>query len=691
MEEDDDSAVAAVQADTSAFEHMQKPSSTCGLNTSNRADTENTQDTDICHDTGTSVKADDQNTDAKVDIENADLSCYAREANYEVPAALSAAEDCVVSAIRVESKFSDEDESLEKECLMSSNQNIILRQGSPEDPMSPRNGTKPPSPSKAKAEESEEETEKDDDDSWNDTENSSDKSWNDSNKDEGNKTVGLSSSTLIALQRNVLAKVDTENADSHSEAEDDAEAFKGEKHKSSWGSSSEGSDVDVPKETDGNSETVHQKRDVEVQGLQLKETSQDSKAASYANGDQLNTSWDSSLSAVTSTKCASPKVDQPQPFSGLSSLSSPQLKSRPGVATVDDSEWDSTENDQNTINPVTKGEAVSPVPKANVIEEQHECSWEEEDKDIIEKASTDPSPLVSSAPEDEDTTRNQTHDAESVSHESEVERNSDTEKEENSWDDEDESDDPENQMTMRGKLQPYQTYSQSQKSDEKLAEEDNLVIDDYGKEVAARSFSDGNEFVEDTDPEHEDLVDDRKHSLRKDKSEDSDSEHQKLQYDFATATVKKLDVRDDASKTVGEYVSEDGKSAGDHEPRLIAYHPLENHGVNAAISRQVSDDFNDEGPKRENPFSSPPAKDDTSSEHSASDMNSEALPQTDIDAVDVDSPDEAENSGRRWHEVRVTEEPGIQVKQWCAMYYVYSYTASQKFENTPIFPFFFFY
>ncbi|XP_061576833.1 ankyrin repeat domain-containing protein 26-like isoform X3 [Cololabis saira] len=648
-EEEDDSAGAAVQADMTEFEDTQKPSVTVEIY--DRPGT-------VCHNAGTPVEA-------EADTENADLSCSAGTAAYAVATSLSGADDCVVSAIRVESKFSDEDESLEKESLMSSDKKIILGQGLSE---SPRHCTEPLSGGEAKADDSGRQKEKDeaDDDSWNDTENSGDKTWNDSDKEEGK--TGLSCSALIALQRNVLAKVETENAESQSDEDAESKAVKGEKHLSSWGSSPEGSDIDMPKKSEGNV-IVQQKIEVQVQDLEPNET----KIAPSPDHDQPNTTWDSSSASI---KCVSPKmvIEESKSFAGLSSVSSPKSKSKPCVDSVKESEWDSSENDRNAISPVINSDVMSPDSKPNVLTpnqtaEKQECSWEEEDKDFGEE-SNDPSPMVSSAPEDEDASRNQRldddddDDAESVARETQMERktDSDTENEDNSWDEEDESDDPEKQMTMKAELQSSPVHLPSQQSGttnatgKKFVTKQDNVVTDYSNEVDSHSFIDEeDELVEDSKAEHETLAVDRKSSLRKDESEDSDSEHQKLLYDFVSTTVTKLDERDDTGDAVDECLRED-KTADENEPRLTSYLPLED----AAENRQVSHDLN-KGPTRENTFSSPPTRDYTSGgEGVLGGDASEPLPQTDIDDVGVDSSDEAEDTGMGEHELRDMEETDLQ-------------------------------
>ncbi|KAK5927659.1 hypothetical protein CgunFtcFv8_012792 [Champsocephalus gunnari] len=167
---------------------------------------------------------------------------------------------------------------------------------------------------------------------------------------------------------------------------------------------------------------------------------------------------------------------------------------------------------------------------------------------------------------------------------------------------------------------------------------DNKLEGDEDNEKDQESIIDGkDQIVENNRLEEEDkLVDVDKDN---EGSEDSDSQDQRLLYDFASATVKVSDDEDEA--------------------RLTSYVPLENSSAIVSQTRVSSDDLNEE-PTRTNMCSSPPTVD----QHRDSDGNAspddEALPQTDIDDVDVVSPDEAESLGMNSQEVRNIDEPVIQ-------------------------------
>ncbi|XP_056243406.1 uncharacterized protein si:ch211-272n13.3 isoform X2 [Seriola aureovittata] len=602
-----------------------------------------------------------------------------------MPATLDVEEDCVVSAIRVESKFSDEDDSLGKECILPSDQNIISDQGSTGGRIPSRHGTETSSPSKVKEEEFEGEMEKDDNDSWSDKQNSGDTVWNDSDYEEDKQTGGFGRNTVLAKHKNVSPEVGAKTTDGMSDAEDDAgsteEVLKEGKRKSSWGSSLEDSDTDLPKEDEVKEEMLDEKSDVQASDLQVEAaTLQEKSTLPQPNEDLADTSWDSSSPVVPSPKCVSSL--------GLCSTSSPQSKNRPDKATVGESEWDSSSenNDQNDEASFTKGEVGSPASKTNVVTadqtgEQH-CSDGslEEDKESIEKESNDPSPAVSPALEDENTTRNQIQDndgVESIRQSSQMEGNLDSDDDDSSWDDKDESDEDDEVLECGDVLNTQLStpvYLQSPKSrptsamDKKLEEE--ARVDDIDgvedNEEVPHSVIDGNdESTDNNKPEEEELVDLKSSNPSKDDetSEDSDSMHQKVQYDFARATVKVSDVGGDSDNIQDGCLSGGDKPDDEHEAILTAYVPLENESAGVPQTRVSSDEL-DEKPNQENIFSSPSTKEDiTVGECHDSDRNTvsdEVLPQTDIDNVDLDSPDEAESVVMRDQQLTSTEEPVIQ-------------------------------
>ncbi|KAI4825374.1 hypothetical protein KUCAC02_021057, partial [Chaenocephalus aceratus] len=214
-----------------------------------------------------------------------------------------------------------------------------------------------------------------------------------------------------------------------------------------------------------------------------------------------------------------------------------------------------------------------------------------------------------------------------------------------SWDDEDESNESEKQKSMGTKDNDVEacgnvleTNHSTPNMSRPTSAIDNKLEGDEDNEKDQESIIDGkDQIVENNGLEEEDkLVDVDKDN---EGSEDSDSQDQRLLYDFASATVKVSDDEDEA--------------------RLTSYVPLENSSAIVSQTRVSSDDLNEE-PTRTNMCSSPHTVD----QHRDSDGNAspddEALPQTDIDDVDVVSPDEAESLGMNSQEVRNIDEPVIQ-------------------------------
>lgn len=672
--------MASVDANTTDFEPIQKPLVAGDLKTIDSADTQHVPGTDFPFNNGSSPgNVDASEKDAKTETQSTDLVCQAGTANYSMPAALNVEGDCVVSAIRVESKFSDEDDSLGKECIWSSDQNIISNLGSTVGPIPFKHCTEIHSPTKVnenefdrKEEEDDDENDHDDDDdSWSNKQHSGDTVWNDSDGEEDNQIGGFGRNTVLANRRNVLPEVDAEKTDSDSESK--KEALKDEKHRSSWGSSIEDSDTDLPKEDDVNKETHDWKSDVQASDLQPESAVLHLKSTLLPPSENHpDPSLDSSPVA-TSTKCVSPKkmVDEPKSSSSQCLPSFHPSKNRTDKAASDNSEWDSSSeiNDQNDTDKVMSAVSTTNVVTASQTSEQ-QCpgSWEEENK-YIERQSNDPSPAVSSTPEDENT-RNQileTDDVESVGQLSEIEEKSGSKNEEGDnscWDDEDESDEFEKQKIVNTKNDEVghcddvlktclstPTNLQSPKlrptsaMDKRLQEE--ADVDDI-EEVSQPCIDGSNESPEYNRPEERNLVGVRKNSPIKDgeTSEGSDRKDQTLQYEFVSAKVS--DVGDDSDNTLNE-----------PETRLIVYAPLENTSAIVPQAR-VSDDL-DKDPNREKIFCSPFTKDDQYPEGTI--FSDEVLPQTEIDDVDLDSPDEAESIGMRSQEHRDVEGHVIQVKQ----------------------------
>ncbi|CAB1416411.1 unnamed protein product [Pleuronectes platessa] len=169
-EEDDINCGAAVQAKTSEYEDILKPFVACALDVIDDADGQKIPATDISYSDGTTPdKGDASEKDAKTDSQNTGLVCPVGTPKFARLKTLNVEDDCVVSAIRVEAKFSDEDDS-----LGSSDQNKLFLLGSTGGRIPTRHGTETLSPCKIKEEELEREMEKDnvDDDSWSKKHNS---------------------------------------------------------------------------------------------------------------------------------------------------------------------------------------------------------------------------------------------------------------------------------------------------------------------------------------------------------------------------------------------------------------------------------------------------------------------------------------------------------------------------------------
>lgn len=586
-----------------------------------------------------SVDTSEKNTKTKT--LSTDLMHPAGTSSFVTPATLHIVEDCVVSAIRVESKFSDEDDSLGKKYLSSSDQNIISGQDSTRHCPETHSACKD-------MKECERDTEKDDEDSWSNKQNRGDMEWNDSDNEEDKH--------LLANQTNVLPEVGIKNTDNTSDGKDDCGSHNkvstGVKLRSSWGSSLEDSDIDIPEVSN---EVFDQKSTVQApevsSSLHLKNT------LPQSNEEHPDSPWDSS-SPVASPKCVTLKevIDNHQTLSGLGPKTSSQSRNQ---AAVDESEWDSSENkDQNDIGTNSNCEVVSPVSKANETGERQLESKEEEDRESIEKESDDPSPVLSSVLDDEN----------------QLLGNDEVEEDESCWDDEDESNGSEKQekiamndsdvlpsedilkipdltKLLSPKLKSTATVHKKVAED---AKRDNQHNED-GELVPQSVICENDMLAENVELEEEKLEIVKKYSVRKDDetSEDSDSKIQKLQYDFVNASVKMSTVGDDFDKTVDGGLCEGIGADDEDEARLTAYVPFE------IQTRVLSEEIN-ENPIKEKTFSCPPIKHQTTAcRHSDSDVNTfsgEALPQTDIDDVDVDSPDEAENKYMRCSGIQVKRE-----------------------------------
>lgn len=531
---------------------------------------------------------------------NIDFPCGT---TYPIPATLNIEDDCVVSAVRVESKFSDEDDSLGKDGVCPSESDLIAGE------TACRHPTEAPSPTEIEEEEPGRGEENDDDDedgdgSWSVKENSGETVWNDSEDEEENQKAGFGRNTVLANRRSVPEVDDDVSSAGEDDPELNKEAFGDEKRRSSWGSSLGDSDNDLPREDD------------------IKETPEENRDEGAGNVIEPESGWDSS----------------------------------------------SKNDDHTDICPSVKGDELPPGSKTNMetppTEQQGSDGCPEEAaKDCFEKESRDLSPPVSPIPEDENNTRNQLQDnsdARSIgpSSQREGKQDSENEGEDDSWDDDDESGESERQKAKEegDALKTVETGSLSPKKRPPFATEMKLeeVAEGDGEEennhnVVQSTVDKNEESSEDNRLEADTLADVDKYDPSKDddSSEDSDSMDQQLQYDFASGTVKVSDVGNDSDDAAGEKLEDEDAA------RLTAYVPLENR---AAAAPQAEE--------KEQTLSRPLTTGATAGQNCDAERNlsDDSLPQTDIDDVDLDSPDEEKSVSLESKEVRKVKRSDIQVK-----------------------------
>ncbi|XP_056272309.1 ankyrin repeat domain-containing protein 26 isoform X4 [Pseudoliparis swirei] len=559
-EEDDEECVASVEANPNEFKDRENPSITGTLTViDDDDDAQNSPGADIAPGSETSPGAVGQSLDAKAETKQKDAVCPAGTASYAMPATLDVEGDCVVSAIRVESTFSDEDDSHGKECARSADPR------SAGGPRTSKHGTQ---------------VGNDADGSWSDEANGGGAGCEDGADEEERPTGGLGRRALPANQRNV------DDTDGSSDAGSNKEAFKGDHRRSSWGSSLEGGDDELPKEEEGSGETLDPKSDVPSSPLKPEAALHSKCSLPQPNKDHLDTSWDS-------PSPPRPARDEPLPSLGLCSTSTPQSENRPAKATVDESGWDSSENDNGSF---TKGDVQSPVSKTNIVtpnqtgeRQRSDGSGEEEDKESVAKESNNPFPAASLVAGDKKTTIGQTRDnddVESVGRSPQMDVKCENEEGDDSrWGDDDESDESEKQKVMEGK----------------------------GDEVAVlkASLSTSTKW---------------KPTIAIDRKSEGDEDDEKAPQSIIDGEVNVL---------------EEEMPAGDQR--------------DAPRPRASSQDL-DEQPIREAIPSSPAPKDGLA----AATSSREALPQTDIDDVDLDSPDEAESVGVKSRELVNVDEPVVQ-------------------------------
>ncbi|XP_038126807.1 uncharacterized protein LOC119773752 [Cyprinodon tularosa] len=575
------------------------------------ADAQNAPYTDSPPPTGSAVKLQinyiSEKSD-KAEAENTDLNRPDGAQSFARPATLDVAEDCIVSAIRVESKLSDEDE----ECMKPSHLQINPNQCPTERWVR--------SPGRIKDVGSDRETGDEDKDSLSDKQNSAD-----SHDDQGgNEEEGMGGSALIALPRSLLAKVgENTESDVEDHGSSEREPFK---RRSSWGSSMEGSDADEPEERQADDHVLQQEQDVPALGKQQQAASLPPEVEQHA----------------TSLESSSPLSPSAKP--GLQS--SPEARIKPAAATAGESDWDSSEAD-NQEDPGAKYDATSADSQAAAeahckVKHTHQFSLEEEDRHGIYKESSDPS-LV--APENESPKQAAFEDGEPAASFLKMEERFDSEKEEggsSSW--EDESADSEKQLTSlpTDVNLPSLNPEDGRSVDEKDAKTDFIQADD--NKVIPCSLIDGRyDGKDETKAQGEQMHAGKIQSKDSESSEDSDSKHQKLQYSFASATIKPLDVPDSVGATgLSGHVG--GRSVDESEARLTSFAPLENKTGKTGGSY-------DDGRSKDL---------GASGQLLSSEVSDEALPQTDIDDVDLSSSDPSENTSMRFPELKHTAETDVQ-------------------------------
>lgn len=615
-EEQNDHSVASVNDSTTDFESIFKPSVAGDPEMTISADSQHLPGTNIPFNTDSS--ASNADASAKTQTQTAVLDCQGGTTSYSIPATLNVEQDCVVSAIRVESKFSDEDDSLGKDCIRSSNQNTP-NQVSTLATIALKHCTDILSPSMVQ----EKETGKDDiddggDDSWSNKQNGGETVWNDSDDEEDNQIGRFGRNTVLAKQRNMLPEVDAQKTDSDSELQ--KEAFKDDKHRSSWGSSIEDSDTGLHKEDE--EETQNQKDYV----------LESESAILHLKGALLQ----------PNENCPDPSsekmVDEPKP----TSPSTHQSRNKMDESVSENSQWDSSKNEAKKVSIVTSQTSMQQSPHG---------SWEEENK-YTERESDDPSPAVSSMHDDNPINLDQNDVGSGGQLSEEIDENSENIKaSDNSWDDEDEIDDNAKPINDKvavcdddfGTCLSPPTHLQSHllrptgALDKRLQEEAGV---DGDEEDAHPYFEGSNESTGDNK-----LVFVKNDCATKDDetNDDSDGKEQTLQSGFAVA--KAPNVVDDSNNTLNG-----------PEDRSTEYIPLEN--LSAIVPQaKILDDREKESKKIS---SSLFTKDDQCPDGTF--FLDEVLPQTEIDNVDVECPDDTENIDMKSQEYRDFEGQVLQVK-----------------------------
>lgn len=631
-QEDNDNCVASFEVNTSIFEDVQKCTVTGALENVDSSDAQKNHPTHFYQTTGNSPGKNEQTqeTDVKKRIQQINTDCPAGTTGFAILGTLNVEHDCVVSAVRVESKFSDEDESLGKESMW------LSTIGSARGLKPSRYHAETHSPIEVEEEDFEKENDNDDDSCTN-KDISANTVWKESKDEEDNKTGGFGTNAVLENLRNV-PEVGVErkggSTNGKNETKTDKEAFRNERLGSSWDFSLEDSDNDLPEEKEVMKGILDEKN---IYGSDLQAVILQS---AFTFNQPTKNPPESSLSLegpIPESVSPQPVIDKRLPSLALCSRGTPQPGKRAAKVTNNESDWDSSSesDDQTGHCSSVIAEGLPPVSRSNIKtvndSGEQQCSYQfcEEALSVsLDKESDDPSPAVSPIAEDENKTRTQIQD------------NSDTEsenfhlenKEESggSWDSEDES----CQSAVDGDaLMSPNAPTNLLSSESTILQEDKVVC------------------AEKYDP-----------SKDNETSEDSDSEAQRQQYDSIDATVSGEGVGSD-------YILDSCLCAGDelddvHKTRLTAYVPLENGTATVPQTGESSNDLNGEPTKKEMLSGRPTTDDVTAGCNYGSKRNSSdgLLSQTDNRDIDLD-PAETDCVSRRSKEVTNIDGPFTQVKQ----------------------------
>ncbi|KAK0133972.1 Ankyrin repeat domain-containing protein 7 [Merluccius polli] len=557
------------------------------------------------------------NDKPNLDVESDKEACSTAIPNNGVLGTLDVPGDCVVSAIRVESKFSDEDES-----MRSAGQNVGPREA-----------------------------------------HSGDTSWNDSdddNGDAGNQVAEHGRNTVLSKRSNVSP----ENAGQ--EKLDDPPDAKEEQCRSSWGSLLQGEDSDREGVKVDGDPPDQNRPGVEPEVVpQLKSTSP------IPNEESL---WDSSSPPLSPSKCNSPKFQLDLPTSPThnkdpnrgwinQSPSGTHLQMMTKIATgAKKKGLASTKEEASQI--------IDSVAIATLLVGANLASQTEE-------ATHDVSPVVSPESQDEERPNSPLLDGnvELINPKAKERLGNQNyhDDDDNSWDDDENDEDNE----VEGPVSPTQSGSKSfpQMKDKEVAvnspvlksgqdkddghnedersrsatprnpspmatpervihENEKNEEGEYGGDEPPVSMIEGNDSDKDFSPDPEDpgMGTIKGSPKPEEKSQNSDSRASKLRYDFASAMVKVLESGDDSDSTLGECPDEGPGERSDeaHEPRLTSYAPL--GGADDVTHENITELEDHDNEEVHN-----------AAESDSNGFSDEELPMTDIDDVDLDSPHELGN------------------------------------------------